>query len=95
MAIPNNGPLRACEPDEYYMAGAYSPSLQYAITHLVISAQYPLGRLTQDERLAWTWAHEDAVQFNQDPQSPARDWIANVRIETNPYEQVQIEPGAE
>ena len=95
MAIPNNGPLRACEPDEYYMAGAYSPSLAYAITHLVISPEYPGGRLTRDERQAWAWAHADAVQFNDDDRSLAKDWIANVRIETNPYEQVQIEPGAE
>jgi hypothetical protein len=92
MATVSTEPLRALEDNEYYLAGAYSPSIDYNLTHLVITPQYPTGRLTKDIRQAWDWAHEDALQFNQDEKNPQNDWLANVTIGTNPFEQVDIKP---
>jgi hypothetical protein len=74
------------------MAGAYSASLDYNLIHLVMTPEYPQGRLTKDVRVAWDWAHADALQFNQDEKSTATDWVANVTIDTSPFEQLEIKP---
>jgi len=66
--------------NEYWIAGAYSPSLGgERVEHVVINEQFPKGRYTQDIRLAWTWAHEDAAHFNREDQANgAGDWVADV-----------------
>ena len=92
MTLPTTQPLRALERDEYYLAGAYSPSIDYNLTHLVMSPEHPQGRLTKDIRQAWDWAHADALHFNQDPKNPQNDWLANVIIGTSPFEQVDVKP---
>ena len=92
MALPTTQPLRALEDNEYYLAGAYSPSIDYNLTHLVMSPEHPMGRLTRDIRQAWDWAHADAQQFNLDEKNPHDDWLANVTIGTSPFEQKDIKP---
>lgn len=57
-----------------FSIGIYSPTLDQELEHVVVNAEFPLGRYTEDEQLANAWAKETADLANSDPNSGATDW---------------------
>jgi hypothetical protein len=82
------------KPNEYWIAGAYSPSLGgERVEHVVINELHPRGRYTQDIRVAWSWAHEDAAHFSRpDQANGAVDWVAAVWAGVPQIEWVETQP---
>ena len=64
--------------DEHWIVGAYSATLDQRVEYLLVDVDWPTGRYTRDERLAWTWAHEFAQILMLDADSRAADSVGAV-----------------
>jgi hypothetical protein len=65
-------------PDQHWIVGAHSKSLDQRVEYLLVDVDWPTGRSTQNERLAWTWAHEFAQLLMLNEDSGATDWVGSV-----------------
>lgn len=66
-----------------YTIGGYSPSLDIDNEHIVVTAEYPTGRYTDDLALAEQWAREFCELANANPDAPANDFEPRVWTRTN------------